>query len=145
MPETEKPASESPQPEPEQPETAGKDSPATTHAITNSGTDRATDVKASLAGGRRTAQAVVDRVEEGLEDALYAVLLVGQDEEELIVPAHRLPRGATEGSWLQLVWENERLVELTLDEQTTQERRARIQNKRAALLGRGRRKFTPRS
>lgn len=89
-------------------------------------------------------QAVVDRLEEGLEDSLYAVLLVGEAERELILPAHRLPRGAQEGSWLRLTMEGERVVSLVLDEAETAARRSRIQAKRARLQTRGR-KFRPRN
>lgn len=42
-------------------------------------------------------KAVVDRFEGDL-----AVLLVGEDETELVVPRSELPAGAAEGTWLRL-------------------------------------------
>lgn len=43
-------------------------------------------------------QAVVDRIVDGA----YAVLLVGEEEKEITVPAANLPPGAGEGSWLHV-------------------------------------------
>ena len=88
--------------------------------------------------------AVLERLEEGLEETLFAVLLVGEEEEELILAAHRLPRGATPGSWLRLEMHDGQVLSITLDEATTTARRERIQAKREALRNR-RRRFTPRS
>ncbi|MBI3953966.1 MAG: DUF3006 domain-containing protein [Chloroflexi bacterium] len=83
-------------------------------------------------------RACIDRIDEGL-----AVLLVGDDERELVVPLSALPPGAQAGDWLQVELEGGRLVQATLDKQETARRRRRIQGKLDRLLGRGRDRSGP--
>lgn len=97
-----------------------------------------------LLTGPRSVRAVLERWEEGSEETLYAVLLVGDDEKEVIMPAHRLPSGTQEGTWLALEMEGERVVSLALDPGTTAARRATVQAKRSMLKRRGR-KLSPRN
>jgi len=69
-------------------------------------------------------KAVIDRVEEGL-----AVLLVGAEERELVVPLARLPKGARAGDWLKVALMKGELASAELDPEETARRRARIQSK----------------
>ncbi|GBD11871.1 hypothetical protein HRbin23_01551 [bacterium HR23] len=79
-------------------------------------------------------KAVIDRIEGSL-----AVLLVGEEEREMVVPLAHLPQGVEAGDWLRVEMEEGRLVGATLDPQETQARRQRIQAKLQRLLERGRR------
>ena len=76
-------------------------------------------------------KAVIDRVEDGT-----AVLLVGDEERELLVPVTLLPSGARPGSWLRVKLDGERVVRIELDEAATESRRTRIQGKMDRLLRR---------
>nr|MBO2500308.1 DUF3006 domain-containing protein [Acidimicrobiia bacterium] len=67
---------------------------------------------------------VVDRFEGDL-----AVLLVGEDETELVVPRSELPAGAAEGTWLRLG--------LEVDQRATAEAEERIGDKMSRLRQRG--------
>ena len=78
--------------------------------------------------------AVIDRIEEGR----LAVLLVGSDERELIVPIDDLPPDAQAGHWLRVRLEDDRLVHAQIDPQQTRAVAARIQDKMALLRQRGR-------
>ena len=75
-------------------------------------------------------RAVVDRIEEGM-----AVLLVGEDERELVVPLRDLPKGTEAGVWLRVLIEGGSLKQAQVDSETTRQRRARIQEKMDRLLG----------
>jgi hypothetical protein len=75
-------------------------------------------------------QAVVDRVEGDL-----AVLLVGADEQELLVPIRDLPKGSGPGVWLKVTIEGNSLKQAEVDWETTRTRQARIQVKMDRLLG----------
>jgi predicted O-methyltransferase YrrM len=79
-------------------------------------------------------KAVVDRIVDGQ----HAVLLVGEDEIEHVVPVEQLPEEAAEGAWLQVAFEGDRLVEVTLDVEETERTRQRIDDKMAQLRGRPR-------
>jgi hypothetical protein len=81
-------------------------------------------------------KAVVDRIVDGT----HAVLLVGEDEEERIIPASDLPEGAKPGIWLQVRFSGDELVEASLDEEETQSVQGRIAAKLAQLRQRGRRR-----
>lgn len=83
-----------------------------------------------MADGQR---AVLDRV----VDDVHAVLLVGADETEQIVPRSLLPEGASEGTWLRVRFEGERLVFAVIDEETTARTAERIASKLALLRQRG--------
>ena len=79
-------------------------------------------------------KAVIDRIEDGE----HAVLLVGEDEREWVIPAGRLPSGAIAGTWLRVQIEGEELVELSVDAEETEQVRQRIADKMARLRQRGR-------
>ena len=80
-------------------------------------------------------KAVIDRIEEGE----HAVLLVGEDEREWVIPVGRLPSGAVAGTWLRVRIEGEELVDLSVDAEETEQVRQRIADKMARLRQRGRR------
>lgn len=80
-------------------------------------------------------QAVLDRIVDGE----HAVILVGDEETEFVIPASQLPDGATEGKWLRVRIEDGAIVENVVDEEATDAARARIGAKLAALRARGRR------
>lgn len=77
-------------------------------------------------------RAVVDRIEEGA-----AVLLVGDEERELVVPIGSLPKGSSSGVWLRVTLEGEGLKHAEIDRQTTRLRKSRIQGMMDRLLGKG--------
>ncbi len=77
-------------------------------------------------------RACLDRIDEGL-----AVLMVGAEERELVVPLVALPSGVAAGDWLQVELDGERLVRATVDRAETARRRRRIEGKLDRLLGRG--------
>ena len=83
-------------------------------------------------------KAVVDRFEEN-----KAVILVGDDEEQLIVDRKQLPTGTKEGHWL-LVWlEGKRLIKAKIDEDATEQARERIADKLGRLRRGDHRKTQP--
>lgn len=69
-------------------------------------------------------RAVIDRVDEGL-----AVLLVGDEERQVVVPLAKLPTGVGPGDWLGVTLERGQLVQAVPDAGETARRRARIQAK----------------
>lgn len=86
-------------------------------------------------------QAVLDRVEDGV----HAVLLVGEEERELIVPAEVLPNEARDGSWLRVTLAGDEVVRIVVDPEATAAVRARVRAKVARMRARNRpRRFRPR-
>lgn len=79
-------------------------------------------------------RAVVDRIEDGD----LAVVLVGDDEVEYIVPRLELPDGTEAGSVLRVVIEEGRLVNARLDDEDTEQTRQRVDDKMRKLRERGR-------
>lgn len=73
-------------------------------------------------------KAVIDRFE-----GAKAVILVGDEEEQLVVPRAKLPPGAQAGSWLSVEVRDDVLIEAEIDEQSTAAARARIKDKLARL------------
>jgi hypothetical protein len=73
-------------------------------------------------------KAVIDRWE-----AEQAVLLVGEEEQQLIVERSALPPGSKEGDWLRVEMQAGSLMSATLDIDETVARRARIAEKLDAL------------
>ena len=69
-------------------------------------------------------RAVVDRVVEGT-----AVLLVGPDETERLVPADRLPAGAGEGTWLAVAPDADPVVVIAVDAEMTAARREGLEDR----------------
>jgi hypothetical protein len=83
---------------------------------------------------REFEQAVIDRIEDGEQ----AVLIAGEDERMVIVPLEQLPEGAGAGTWLQVRWAGETLLEAEIDAEQTERARARIAAKLDKLRQRGR-------
>ena len=79
-------------------------------------------------------KAVIDRIEDGT----HAVLIVGETEQQYIVPADQLPEGAAEGIWLQVRFAGDTLLEAHIDTEQTEQVRARISAKMDKLRKRGR-------
>jgi hypothetical protein len=73
-------------------------------------------------------KAVIDRFEGD-----KAVLLVGEEEDKLIVPRASLPPGVKEGQWLQVDVEDDRILAAALDEDETIKAKKRIAEKLARL------------
>ena len=69
-------------------------------------------------------KAVIDRFEGDV-----AVLLVGDHERRVNVPRRDLPRGAKEGTWLQVELDGDRVVSATIDQEETERARRRIAEK----------------
>jgi hypothetical protein len=70
-------------------------------------------------------KAIIDRIVDGK----HVVLLVGENEEEKVIPCSLLPQGAIEGSWLNVQFEGDQLVLISLDYDETEGRKKRIQDK----------------
>lgn len=79
-------------------------------------------------------RAVVDRIVDGA----HAVLLVGENEVEHIVPVDLLPAEAEEGTWLTVYFDGDQLVRAEIDASMTQAVRERIATKLDKLRARGR-------
>jgi hypothetical protein len=73
-------------------------------------------------------KAVIDRFE-----GEYAVLLVGEEQRKMDVPRSKLPKGAREGSWVQVEIVAGKVSKINLDPQETERAKARIADKRARL------------
>lgn len=80
-----------------------------------------------------TVAAVIDRFVDGG----HAVLLVGPAEAELIVPRAALPADATEGTWLNVQLDGQRLIAATVDESATDAATERVVSKMDLLRRRG--------
>ncbi len=80
-------------------------------------------------------KAVVDRI----VDNQHAVLLVGEEEVEHIVPVNLLPDGTGPGMWLHVQFEDDVLVDAVVDVEETEQVKKRIEEKLARLRRRGRR------
>lgn len=80
--------------------------------------------------------AVIDRIVDGTT----AVLLIGDAEEKFSCSLDLLPLGSKEGSWLVVVLSQGELVEAHLDEEKTENMLQEVQDKRAKLLKRTRRR-----
>lgn len=81
-------------------------------------------------------KAFLDRIVDGQ----WAVLLVGEEETERVIPMCDLPSQAKAGQWLIVRFEEDRLVSLTIDEEETARRAARVGDKLARLRQRGRKR-----
>ncbi|MFW6111187.1 MAG: DUF3006 domain-containing protein [Thermoproteota archaeon] len=78
-------------------------------------------------------KAVIDRVEEGK----IAVILVEEEGLEFKIPVNELPKDIEEGVWLNVDIEDGELVVLEIDEEETEKRKNRIQEKIKTLRKRG--------
>jgi len=73
-------------------------------------------------------KAVIDRFE-----GKFAVLIVGQGEKRMDIPRISLPKGAREGSWLQVEIADGLVSQITIDEDETDRAKKRIADKLEAL------------
>jgi hypothetical protein len=73
-------------------------------------------------------KAVIDRFEGNL-----AVLIVGEEEDKLVVPRASLPQGVKEGQWLQVELEDDHIISAVVDEEETAKAKQRIADKLARL------------
>ncbi len=73
-------------------------------------------------------KAMIDRFE-----GASVVLLVGEEQDRLVVNKSILPIGAKEGDWLQVDVQDDRVFSATYDPKGTAEARNRIQDKLAIL------------
>jgi hypothetical protein len=62
-------------------------------------------------------KAVVDRI-----IGQMAVLLVGDEEEEIVLPLSLLPQGIGEGGWLQLERKGKQVINIRADQEMTAQR-----------------------
>jgi hypothetical protein len=76
-------------------------------------------------------KAVIDRFEGD-----KAVLLVGEEQDALVVPRAKLPKGVKEGHWLKVDVEDDRVLSAEIDEEETSRAKERI-NEKLAKLRRG--------
>lgn len=84
--------------------------------------------RSSICGAEMKTKAVIDRFEGD-----KAVLLVGEEEDKLIVPRASLPNGAKDGVWLQVDVEDDRVLSAEIDEAETAKAKERIAEKLARL------------
>jgi hypothetical protein len=76
-------------------------------------------------------KAMIDRFE-----GASAVLLVGEEQDSLVVSKGILPIGAKEGDWLQVDVQDDRVFSAIADPIGTADAKNRIQDKLAKLRGR---------
>jgi len=69
-------------------------------------------------------KASIDRFEGNL-----AVIIVGDEAVEKVIPKASLPRGAKEGSWLKVEFDGDRLICIEIDEEETERAKQRIAEK----------------
>lgn len=74
---------------------------------------------------------------ERIADNQLAVLLVGDDERELLVPVDQLPADASPGCWMQVTISGEKLVKATIDPEQTERVAAHISMQLDTLRKRG--------
>jgi hypothetical protein len=74
-------------------------------------------------------RAVIDRIVDGHT----AVLLVGDDEIELLLPTDALPDGAADGTWVVLDTSTDPPTVLRIDEQLTWDRFDRLSARLEAI------------
>ncbi|WP_161524620.1 DUF3006 domain-containing protein [Alteribacter lacisalsi] len=73
--------------------------------------------------------AVLDRIEDGQ----WAVLLVGTEEKEVILPVSKMPGGAGEGDWFTVTLVGDTVSSVTRDEQASAQAREEISSKMETL------------
>jgi prophage tail gpP-like protein len=79
-------------------------------------------------------KAVIDRIVDGR----HAVLIVGEDERQVVVPATSLPAAAGEGTWLRVRFDGDTLLDARIDREETERVRQRVSAKMEQLRQRGR-------
>lgn len=78
-------------------------------------------------------KAVIDRIVDGK----HAVLLVGEDETEMVLPVKDIPEEAREGTWVVLHEDGS----IVIDKAETDRVKSRIQDKMALLRSKQNSKF----
>lgn len=79
-------------------------------------------------------QGVLDRITNNQ----YGTILIEQLNKEFIINKSELPAGAKEGTWFDLVIENEEIKSLSINEELTKVRKQTIEEKLAKLKSRSR-------
>jgi hypothetical protein len=69
-------------------------------------------------------KATIDRFEKD-----KAILILGEYEEEHIVPRASLPHGVIQGLWLQVEVEHDRIINAVIDEEETAKVKEKIDEK----------------
>jgi predicted methyltransferase MtxX (methanogen marker protein 4) len=81
-------------------------------------------------------KAVIDRIVDGR----YAVLLIGDAEEEKVILAENLPSGAVPGTWLRAQFRGGELLQSSIDADETETVKVRVATKMELLRQRKRRR-----
>jgi hypothetical protein len=81
-------------------------------------------------------KAVVDRIVDGK----HAVLLVGDQEIEKVIPSSKLPDEITEGTWIRVEFNGNDLVAIEADQEETSKTKERIKSKMELLRQRSKRR-----
>lgn len=79
-------------------------------------------------------RAVIDRIVDGE----HAVILVGNEEQEIVYPAKELPPAAEEGSVLQVIFINGVIEQIELNETDTEQTRKSVMEQMKRLINRNR-------
>jgi hypothetical protein len=82
----------------------------------------------SIRGEMMITKAVIDRFDDD-----KAVLLVGEEEDRLVVLRSSLPEGVKEGTWLQVDVADDRILSASIDQAETAKRKEIIEEKLAKL------------
>lgn len=61
-----------------------------------------------------------------IEDNQFAVILVEEMKKEFIIPVGNLPEGSKEKSYFEIRIENDKIISMKLDEQTTQSEQEKV-------------------
>ncbi|PIB54588.1 DUF3006 domain-containing protein, partial [Pseudomonas sp. 2822-17] len=81
-------------------------------------------------------QAVIDRIVEGK----HAVVLIGEDEVEKIVPIELISDNVNEGDWIEIKIDNDgNIISIEQDTQSTKGTKQRVKNKMELLRKRSKR------
>lgn len=77
---------------------------------------------------------VIDRIEDG-----FAVILLEEQQEELMIPQKELPDTATTGTWLQIKQTGANSYNFEIDAQKTTNQKKHVESLRKQLLKRSKR------
>lgn len=80
---------------------------------------------------------VLDRI----TDNKYGTIIAEDIGKEFILNKEELPAGSKEGTWFNLIIENDELKSLTINQELTEERKVTIEEKMARLRKRSGSKF----
>jgi hypothetical protein len=71
-----------------------------------------------------------------IEDKQFAVILAEEIRKEFIIPVKDLPAGSKEKSYFEITIENDKIISMKLDEQTTQTQQEKVDDMMAKLRSR---------